>query len=146
MIQHSKYEYLLKVWGGFWNEHNYNVHKEPEVMYRWFNSKEERQKELNRLLKIANELKTKDAIIANSFYEGYLTRFEVVLQSHILYEGHIHIIENNLGYGFGMDADFDILGDNYSYMKEWKFDIMGNTEVIPDLDKAERLFTTVILR
>ena len=149
MIKEHKYEYLLKVWGGFWNQHNIDIHKESYIPYKWFNTKEERQLEINRLDSIQEQYKFKDGIIARTFSEGYLTRYEVVIESVIEFKGKQYKIENNCGFGFAND-DLDILGNGLEYMKEFKYDI-DIYRTLPHLEededfKVNRLFTTVILR
>lgn len=144
-----KYEYLLHCWGGFWNKHNIEVHKEPEENYKWFNSKEERELEIVRLRSLekshAEYLISKglfnDSCLVMSLSEGYLTRFQFIIQSIIEDNGELQIIENNLGYGFYSIEVFDELGNISEYMKEWKYDICTNLS-----DKHKRLFTTLILR
>jgi hypothetical protein len=136
-----KYEYLLHCWGGFWNKHNVDIHKEPDFQYKWFNTKEERQIEINRLDAIQEKYKFKDGIIARSFSEGYLTRFQFVIQSIVEDNGELQIIENNLGYGFYDIEEFDEFGDIAQYMKEWKYDICANLT-----NNHKRLFTTLILK
>ena len=144
-----KYEYLLHCWGGFWNEHNIKIHKEPNFEYKWFNTKEERDQEVIRLKALAqshgeylnSKGKINDSIIAMRVSEGYLTRYQFVLQSLIMEDSKIRIIENNLGYGFYSVDEFDILGNTAEYIKVWKYE--GNNDL---KDNHMRLFTTLILR
>lgn len=138
-----KYEYLLHCWGGFWNKSNIEIHKEPDFHYKWFNTKDERQAEIDRLDKLNESLKGKltNSTIARNFSEGYLTRFEFIIQSLVKINDEIITIENNLGYGFFDIKEFDELGNCADYMKEWKYDISID---LPDNHK--RLFSTLILR
>lgn len=146
----AKYEYLLHCWGGFWNSHNAEVHKEPDFKFKWFDSKEERDAEMTRLREIkdshgeflVSQGKFNDSCIVMATREGYLTRHEHIIQSIIqLPDGEIITIENNLGYGFWSDEELGVIGDGANYFKEWKYEGMND---IPD--DAIRLFSTVILR
>lgn len=144
-----KYEYLLHCWGGFWNKHNIEIHKEPKINYKWFNSKQERQKEIDRLDLLSENhskyLNSKnlhnDSILVKSLSEGYLTRFQFIIQSIIEDNGEIKIIENNLGYGFYDIKEFDEFGTISDYIKKWKYDICYDLS-----DNHKRLFTTLILK
>lgn len=144
----SKYEYLLHCWGGFWNDHNIVIHKEPEIPYKWFNTKEERDLEIKRLKNLEinqskylkDNNKINDSCIVMSLSEGYLTRYKFIIKSLIQLEDKIIEIENNLGYGFYSIEEFDELGQISDYMKEWKYDICTD---LPDNHK--RLYTTLIL-
>lgn len=139
----TKYEYLLHVWGGFWNKHNIAVHGDPDVPYRWFDTKEARDAEIARLEALNKTLNSFDAVIAHAKSEGYLTRFQQVLVTHVLISGELQIIENNLGFGFYSDAELKEENENIQYMKDWKWGISAD---IPDEAEVEVLFTTLILR
>lgn len=142
-----KYEYLLHAWGGFWNQENFKVHKEPNFEYKWFDTYAERQAEVQRLQKIASEradylIKNKlfnDSCIAMHLTEGYLTRYKFVIQSIIEVQGELKTIENDLGYGFWSDSEMDELGNFANYFKEYKYDLMYDAD-------HTRLFSTIILR
>lgn len=136
-----KYEYLLHVWGGFWNPWNKEIHNEPETEYLWFDTAEERQAELDRLRKIASELGTWDACIAHSMSEGYLTRYRHILHSLVMVDGQIIEVENDLGYGFFTQSDIEEDASSIQYFKDEKWDMRND---LPD--NAERLFTTLIMR
>jgi hypothetical protein len=143
-----KYEYLLHCWGGFWNKNNIKIHKEPEINYKWFNTPEDRQQEIDRLNNLKeihsqylnNKGLYNDSCIVMTLSEGYLTRFRFIIQSLCEVEGEIITIENDLGYGVYSIKEFDVLGSIADYMKEWKYDVME----LPD--NHERLFSTLILR
>ena len=148
MTKEYKYEYLLHCWGGFWNEENIKIHHEPNFSYKWFNTKEERDSEISRL----TDLKDKhgeyltsrgffnDSCIVMYCTQGYLTRFEFILDSLVVVDNEIKRIERNLGYGFFSIEEFDELGNMADYMKEWKYE----TNNLPD--DHIRLYTTLILR
>jgi len=143
MNKDYKYEYLLHVWGGFWNDANIEIHKEPEINYKWFNTKEERQVEIDRLDAINKKYNLPNSIIAKTFSEGYLTRYEFVIESLIKFKDKIIRVENNLGYGFYSIEEFDQLGNIAEYIKEWKYDICLDEDIY---DNHERLYSTLILR
>lgn len=134
-----KYEYLLHVWGGFWNAGNIAIHGDKDVPYRWFATANERQAEIERLDNLCQSLGTFDAAIARRMSEGYLTRYEFVIQSIVNENGNFVIVENNLGYGFYSDDELGETGAEAEYMKEWKWDVGYDGE-------GERIFTTLILR
>jgi hypothetical protein len=148
-IHPCKYEYLLTTWGGFWNPGNIEIHGEPKVHDRWFDTREARDAEATRLQDLAERHgryllslgRFNDSVIAGRLSEGYLTRHEFVIQSHVKVGEEIRIIENNLGFGFWSHDEFDELGEVADYMKEWRYDL-GND--LPD--DAERLYSTLILR
>jgi hypothetical protein len=146
-MKELKYEYLLHQWGGFWNPLNLEIHKEPNVEYKWFNTKEKRQIEINRLEEIRSKLGTWDACIVTSLEEGYLTRYKFIIKSLIIYKGQIREIVNDLGYGFASSPEkLDILLNNFDYMKEykWDIDIYNQLEDLKDSDlEVKRLITTV---
>ena len=134
----TEYEYLLHTWGGFYNEENIKIHKEPDIPYKWFYTLRERDNEVKRLKDLA---KPYNNTIMMSFSEGYLTRFEFILQSHIIENNNLKIIENNLGYGFFSKEELDITGQCSEYMKKWKYDITANIS-----ENHTRLYTTLILK
>ena len=144
-----KYEYLLHRWGGFWNKHNILVHKEPDFEYKWFDTKEEREIEILRLRRLEDlqgqylltRNKYNDSTIAMSETEGYLTRYRFIIQAHVLVNNEIKVVENDLGYGFFSNEEFDCLGNCADYMKEWKYGISAD---LPD--DHELLYSTLILR
>lgn len=148
MIMDYKYEYMLHCWGGFWNDKNIEIHKEPNIAYKWFNTKEERDFEIARLnnLKVSHgEYLTSqgmynDSCIMISVSEGYLTRFRFILESLVVVDNKIERIERDLGYGFFSIEEFDELGNMAEYMKEWKYEINN----LPD--DHIRLYTTLILK
>lgn len=134
-----KYEYLLHVWGGFWNAGNIAIHGDLDVPYRWFDSKSDRQAEIDRLDELCNSLGTFDACIAKRLTEGFLTRKEFVIQSFVKDNGNLVIVENNLGYGFWSDDEFETEDSHIQYMKDWKWDVGYDGD-------GQRIFTTLILR
>lgn len=139
-----KYEYMLHVWGGFWNEANVKVHGEKYEPYKWFDTKKAMEAELQRLQTIAEKHGTLDSVIAHRIQEGYLTRFQHVIQSLVSVNGKIQIVENNLGYGFFSDKEL-AEGLDYDsalhYMMKYKWDVCAD---LPD--DVEPLFTTIVLR
>lgn len=139
----AKYEYLLHVWGGFWNEWNVAVHGDQYVPYRWFDTAEERQMELDRLRGLANQLGTFDAVIVHSFSEGYLTRQKHVLYSCVKIGDVIMGVENDLGYGFFSREDLldNTPGNMIDYFLRTRWD-----QCVTLPDDAELLFSTLILK
>lgn len=144
-----KYEYLLKAWGGFWNDHNIEVHGEPEKEYYWFNTAKERDKEELRLRKLCsshslylmkNNLPN-DSVIVFAKSEGYLTRYRFIIQAIVKVDNKLLTVENDLGYGFWTDNELDALGVRANYMKEYKYDVCTD---LPD--DHELIFSTLILR
>ena len=146
-MKEKKYEYMLHIWGGFFNEHNVEIHKEQPWNYKWFDSKEDRQLEIDRLNKLKDSCKTPDSCLVIVKEEGYLTRYKVIIKSIVEYKGRLYNITNDLGYGF-YNSEIDELGEVFSYIKEWKWDIDIYNQ-IPGLDDADkevkRLFTTVVI-
>ena len=103
----AKYEYLLHVWGGFWNEHNIKVHGESYVPYRWFDTKVDLFNEYERLEAIAKNHGTIDSVIASRISEGHFTRYRHIIHSLVKVGGEIIEVENDLGYGFFNDDQLD---------------------------------------
>lgn len=136
----AKYEYLLHVWGGFWNPWNIAIHNEPHIEYQWFDTKEARQAEIDRLDKLKEQLETWDACIARTLSEGYLTRYRQVIYSLVKVGDEIIEVENDLGYGFYSDEEIKEI-DCFDYFKEYKWDMCAD---LPE--DAQPLVTTVILR
>jgi len=136
----AKYEYMLHTWGGFWNAHNIKVHGEPDVPYKWFDTKEERDNERQRLNKLAEKHGTIDSCIAQSVQEGYFTRYRHIIQTIGKSGDQLITIEKDLGYGFFSDADLKEEDSGTEYFKEWKW---SNGE---EPDDFVKLFSTVILR
>ena len=142
-----KYEYLLRCWGGFWNEHNMKIHKEPNFEYKWFETEKDRDLEIRRLknlekshgeyLKSLNQIN--DSCIVMSLTEGYLTRYQHIIEATVLNKGEIIKIQNNLGYGFFSDKE--LLTRDYDYMLDWKYGITSNLE-----DDHKLLHSTLILK
>lgn len=81
-----KYEYFVHTWGGFYNEHNKEVHKQEEGS-KWFNTKEERDKYIDNLYKLCDSLNTPDACLAKVVAEGYNTRELPTCHRVVEYEG-----------------------------------------------------------
>jgi hypothetical protein len=121
----AKYEYLLLVWGGFWNPWNIEIHgeTEPENGYIWFETEPDRAAYKDRLLAMSEILKREgrvDAVIAFREYEGFLTRQFITIRTIVLCQGEIHTVDNPLGYGWCSTGDQD--EDLLKYIMEWKWD------------------------
>ena len=144
-----KYEYILKYWGGFFNDHNIEVHGEPDLEYQWFDDEEDREAEKMRLKKLAKKHSHylterglfNDSIIVFAESEGFLTRYRQVIEAKVSYNARIYHIENDLGYGFFSDEELGTFGEGANYFKEYKYDIYGD---LPD--DHELLFSTIVLR
>jgi hypothetical protein len=96
MIQElPKYEYYLKVWGGFWNEANLKVHGIPETEHLYFSTKEAREEYLEMLEETRKSLGTWDATIARYVAEGYHVRTIPVCHRISEYKGkRVHTIRD----------------------------------------------------
>lgn len=134
-----KYEYLLHVWGGFWNSGNIAIHGDLDISYRWFDTKSDRQAEIDRLDSLCNSLGTFDACISKHLTEGFLTRKEFIIQSFVKENGKLIIVENNLGYGFWSDSELEDDDSSVQYMKDWKWDVGYDGD-------GQKIFSTLILR
>lgn len=130
-----KYEYLLKVWGGFFNKHNIYLHKIKKFEYLWFDSKEEREIVLNSLQGIAKNINdyhksqghVQDCCLVHHKSEGYLTRRKQVIKAICLDKSKLVETRNNLGYGFYSDKELS-KPESVDYMKEYKYDIYGDLD------------------
>lgn len=147
MIHQAKYEYYVHFWGQLmYFLENTNTDFRVPPADQWFDTKEERDVELDRMNKISDELKL---ILCNRTSEGYLTRYEHVIESIVEYNGKIYKVENNLGYGFYNDQELCPIGQYADYMKEWKWNIrdqLSNLLKENTYDTVNRLYTTLILR
>ena len=96
MVQElPKYEYYLKVWGGFWNETNLRIHGIPETEHLYFDTREARNEYLERLEKARKSLGTWDACIASTLVEGYYVRTIPTLHRISEYKGQkVHTVLN----------------------------------------------------
>lgn len=90
-------EYLLNVWGGFFNEGNQVRHgKRPG--YYWFNSPDEREAFVNDLMEIEERL---DAhYLATRYYDGPLVRKRTIARGSLTYGSTIFNFEYDFGYGY----------------------------------------------
>lgn len=142
----DKYEYLLNVWGGMFNEENLKLHSEKEGYY-WFDTSKKREVFLKRLQRIANSL---NLGLVYAKKEGFKMRYETWIKAKVLYENIMYDLSYNFGYGFPEDvAIFNFENGNYSCdcnLSSFLREQYG--EVIPDLPcghKIELLGITSIL-
>ena len=108
----AKYEYLLHVWGGFFNEENIAKHGQLPGYY-WFDTHETREKKLRELLELSNKFNAKE--LAREFHEGFDARLRTVASMVLSHNGHDYPFSYDFGYGYpDHSAVFMFTEGNYS--------------------------------
>lgn len=137
-MKEPKYEYYLYTWGGFYNDVHVAKHGEKdESIPLFFDTAEERQKEIDRLEALAEKHNAK--MLMTHIDEGYHVRTPIVLNRVVEYKGkRYHTqrdmnplrgefntakyhLENKWYPGFNdypLGEDFDDYG-NVSLIQEW---------------------------
>jgi hypothetical protein len=135
-----KYEYYLKVWGGFFNPWNKEKHGFNDGDY-WFDAHEEREVFKSKLEQSARSLRSIDAVIAKYETEGYTTRINPTMHRITRHAGkdyyssyemppcyELSTCEYHMTYkwypGFndyplGEDFDYEKRQDEYAVVAEW---------------------------
>lgn len=101
IVDIPKYEYMLKTWGGFYNEEYKKIHKQ-ESGYRWFSTNKERQEYIDHLKQIEEELNARHLAITTE--EGYHTRNETILHRVVEYDNKEIYSYYNMGFGYPISA------------------------------------------
>lgn len=89
-----KYEFMVHIWGGFFNPEHKSIHKK-EPGYYWFGSSEERAKFINDLDLISIELNAH--VLMRELCEGFETRYRTIAKMTLEMRGEKY----NVGYDFG---------------------------------------------
>jgi hypothetical protein len=126
VMKDLKYEYFLKVWGGFFNPTNIEIHGITQQTY-YFDTKHERDFKLKQLEEWVHRLKDmgiKDGILCNVTAEGYNTRRVPVLHRVSEYKG----IRYHSKLEWAWPEGFDTL----KYHLEYKWTPGFNDDVVQD--------------
>jgi hypothetical protein len=93
-------EYVLHVWGGFFNAEHAEKHKQKEGFY-WFNSKYARARFRRKLVKM--ERKYDAHSLAFTEYDGPLIRKRTIAKMVFVYKGIEYPFSYDYGYGYEAD-------------------------------------------
>ena len=122
-----KYEYYIKLWGGFFNEHNVAKHGFDVKGNHFFNTKIARDVFKEKMLKVCSDLKAKeghlDIILATREAEGYNVRKKQWLNRVVRYKGE----EYHHKYFFAFP---DFTASEAQYHLEWKWDLGCNDDTL----------------
>lgn len=105
-----KYEYMLKVWGGFFNKEYRDQHNIEEGYY-YFDKCEDRSVFIKKLEDIEKNLKAHYLMV--DCREGYNLRTDTVLHRVINYQGKDYHSSRNLGRGYPFYAAETFLENNW---------------------------------
>jgi hypothetical protein len=97
---HSKepgYEYMVHVWGGFFNKEHVTKHGERGGYY-WFGTSEERMSFVEKLKR--DEEKYKAHTLVVDCHEGLGTRNRTVATMNLVYNGKEYYYEEDFGYAY----------------------------------------------
>ncbi len=116
-----KYEWVLQTWGGFYNKHYQEQHKEVPG-YQWFETEAQLIKEVDRLRRLERDYREQDRVtgttstccLVTDVNEGYDTRLMTTLNVIVQYRGKTWHITRDMGYGYPTSAA--------EYHMEWKWD------------------------
>jgi hypothetical protein len=79
-----KYQYGVNLWGGFFNDEHYEIHKKESGNFV-FDSKEDRETFISDLKAIEKRLNAK--VLMTSEYEGYLCHEPIILHRISKFDG-----------------------------------------------------------
>jgi hypothetical protein len=111
-FEHEKYEYLLQVWGGFYNEQNKSKHG-LDPGYFWFNTEEDRQEYLDNLKEISKKYNA--MYLATRLCEGKYVRYKTVATMTLVYQEKQYQYKYDFGFAYLVDSAIFMWKDgNYS--------------------------------
>jgi len=136
-FENEKYEYLLHTWGGFYNEEHKAKHS-FEPGYFWFDTAEDRQNYLNRLLEI--EKKFQAHCLAYDFEEGKHVRYRIIARMKLVYNGKEYPYECDFGFGYPVhSAHFMWEEGNYSCDCNKSLFLSREYKEVPELDCGDTI-------
>lgn len=111
-FENEKYEYLLKTWGGFYNEEFKKIHGKEEG-YFFFDAKKERKDYIDELKQIEKKLNARVLMINEE--EGKNVRYSTIAKMKMIYNGKTYEYEEDFGKAYPSDsAHFMFHDGNYS--------------------------------
>jgi hypothetical protein len=130
-------EYLLHIWGGFFNkEHRVKHGKKPG--YYWFTSPEARESFFRELQEIEERLDAR--FLARSDYDGPLVRKRTIAQMIFIYKGTKYPFEYDFGYGYEeSSAEYMFFDGNYSCDCNRSIFIRRGHPDFPELNCGEKI-------
>ena len=107
-----KYEYLLKTWGGFYNE-EYQKQHGYHSGYFWFDTAEKRERYISELQEVEHKLNAR--VLCMSTDEGTEVRYRTIAKMSLVYRGAEYPSEFDFGFAYPADrAEFMFYEGNYS--------------------------------
>ncbi len=111
-FENEKYEYLLKTWGGFYNEEFQKIHGKEEGSF-FFNTKKERKAYIDELKQIEKNLNARVLMITEE--EGKSVRYSTIAKMKMIYNGKTYDYEEDFGNAYSEDsAHFMFHDGNYA--------------------------------
>ncbi len=111
-FENEKYEYLLKTWGGFYNDKFVKIHGKQEGSF-FFDSKKERKVYIDELKQIEKKLNARVLMITEE--EGKNVRYSTIAKMKMAYNGKTYEHETDFGCAYPEDsAHFMFYDGNYA--------------------------------
>lgn len=108
----SKYEYLVNLWGGFFNDEYRAVHGYENGPY-WFDTKEERSEFIDKLKALEKEHGYHHLVFSEE--EGYGTRLQTIAKMVLKYRGVYYELESEFQYAYPVESAYYMFFEgNYS--------------------------------
>jgi len=108
-MSEDKYEYMLNVWGGFFNDEFSKKHGKKEGYY-FFDTMEELTIYLNELKSIKC-----NGVLMSNIEEGTLVRYKTIAKMKMKYNDKIYDYEYDFGYAYPIHSAYYMFEDgNYS--------------------------------
>ncbi len=110
-LENEKYEYLLKTWGGFYNEEFQKIHRKEEGSF-FFDTKKERKACIDELRQIEKKLNANFLMIREE--EGKDVRYSTIAKMKMVYNGKTYDYEEDFGFYPKSTAHFMFHDGNYA--------------------------------
>lgn len=128
----EKHEYMVHLWGGFFNEEHKAKHgREPG--YYFFDTAEERNRFVATLRAEEKALNAK--YLAQDSADGRHVRYKTVAKMRFVYQGKEYALERDFGYAYPVDVAHYMFEDgNYSCDCNRSLFLAEKHEGFPELD------------
>lgn len=128
----EKHEYMVHLWGGFFNEEHKARHGR-ESGYYFFDTAEERDRFVSTLH--AEEEAFDAKYLAQDNADGRHVRYKTVAKMRLVYQGKEYALEHDFGYAYPVDAAHYMFEDgNYSCDCNRSLFLAEKYEGFPELD------------
>jgi len=129
----EKHEYMVHLWGGFFNE-EYRAKHGREPGYYFFDTAEERDRFLAEL-RAEEQALGQYATLAQKTIDGRHVRYRTVAKMRLRYQGKEYALEHDFGHAYPVDSAHYMFEDgNYSCDCNRSLFLAEKHEGFPELD------------